>query len=240
MKVVITGVTSFVGYTKSYASHDYDLRKGFALNVEPLGAIFSAMAGVQGAVILTGTVAEYADSDQPHLETETCAPAMPYWLSKLMETLYARQLSSHYDVPARVARLFLPFGPLDAPEKLLATVITSLREALPLELTTCLQQRDFLHVDEVVDLYLKLLPDLPRSLFEIYNVCAGESPTLREVILEFAVILGVDAARCEFGAIPMRTGEPSVIRGSNEKARKFLQWTPAPWRETVRRWLAQV
>ncbi|CAN5446833.1 NAD-dependent epimerase/dehydratase family protein [soil metagenome] len=223
------------GYTKNYASFDYDLRTGFAVNVLPLTGIFTAMSKLGGAVIVTGTVSEYSDADVPHEEEVPCVPKMPYGLAKLAGTLLAKQLAEQYGVPTRVARLFLPFGPLDAPEKLLAVEAASLAAGQPVRLSPCLQRRDFLYVDDVVSLYLALLRDLPRSHFEIYNVCAGEAPELREVLLEMAEVLGADPALCEFGAIPLRAGEPKLVAGSNAKARKYLEWKPMGWREGVRR-----
>ncbi len=223
------------GYTKAYAYDDYDLHAGFTLNVSPLGKIFAAMSAVNGAVIVTGTVSEYSDSDAPHLESECCVPATPYGLSKLMETLYARQLALRYGVPTRIARLFLPFGPLDSQEKLLPSLIASLRQGRRIALSPCLQRRDFIYVDDVVSLYVRLVRDLPRSSFEVYNVCSGESPALRDVIEEFVAVLKADPALCDFGAVAMRPGEPPMMRGSNKKARQYLHWSPMSWQKAIRR-----
>lgn len=223
------------GYTKNYASIDYDLRAAFALNALPLTGIFSAMSKLGGAVIVTGTAAEYSDGAEPHEEAEPCVPQMPYGLAKMAGTLLAKQLAEHHGVPTRVARLFIPYGPLDAPEKLLAVAAAGLRAGQPVRLSPCRQRRDFVYADDVVSLYLGLLPDLPRSLFEIYNVCSGEAPELCDVMLEMATVLGADPALCEFGAIPLRPGEPEIVAGSNAKARKYLEWAPMGWREGVER-----
>lgn len=228
------------GYTKAYASDDYDLDAGFEINVEPLKALFSAMARATGGVIVTGTVSEYGDSAEPHVENEACMPGTPYGLSKLMETLYAAQLAQHFGINTRIARIFLPFGPLDNPEKLLSSLATSLRKEQRISLSPGTQRRDFVHVDDVVAAYRALIDDLQRSRFEIYNVCSGESPALRDVILALADAIGADRSLCEFGAIPVRSGEAPVIRGSNAKARELLHWSPMPWREAVTAFAASV
>jgi len=225
------------GYTKAYGSEHYDLAKGLAINVLPLGAIFEAMAAIGGRVIVTGTISEYSDSDAPHREDECCRPATAYGLAKLAETLRAEQLSRERGVPTRIARVFLPFGPLDNPEKLLSSLVSSLRACKRIGLSPCLQQRDFLHVEDVVTLYLALANDLDRGGCDIFNVCAGESPRLRDFVLEIAAVLGADPGLCDFEAIPMRPGEAMVIRGSCDKARSLLDWSPTPWRAAVRRFL---
>jgi len=223
------------GYTRAYGAWDYDLDTGFAINVTPLKAIYEAMHAVNGAVIVTGTVSEYADHDEAHTEEEICHPPMPYGLAKFAETLHARLLAEKWQVPTRVARLFLPVGPLDAPGKLLPSVIDSLQSGAPIDLSPCEQQRDLVHVADVVELYRLLLAYRDGGLFEIFNVCSGEAPMLKEVILHAAEVLEADPALCRFGARPMREGEPPVMLGSNAKARTRLGWQPAGWREIVRR-----
>ncbi len=226
------------GYTKGYASADYDLATAFAVNVLPLAAIFRAMAERGGGVIVTGTVSEYSDSDLPHREDEDCRPATAYGLAKLTETLRAEQLAHSLGVPTRIARIFLPFGPLDNPEKLLSSLITRLRTGQRMALSPCTQQRDFLYIDDLVSLYRALAADLQRGGCEIFNACAGCSPRLKDVILELASALGADPGLCDFEAIPMRPGEAMVIGGSSEKAGRLLGWSPMPWRAAVRRFLA--
>ncbi|GAB0114701.1 NAD-dependent epimerase/dehydratase family protein [Acidisoma sp. C75] len=227
------------GYTHAYGSPAYDLAEGFALNVQPLTAIFEAMARLGGGAIITGSNAEYADSEAAHGEEEACWPATPYGLSKLSETLRALQLGAQLGVPVRIARIFLPFGPLDAPDKLLPSVRAALRAGERIALSPCLQARDFLHVADVVRGYLALAADLARGGGDIFNLCAGQSPRLREVILEMAASIGADPRLCDFGAIPMRAGESMVMRGSAGKAQRLLGWVPSPWGEAVRRFVSE-
>lgn len=222
------------GHTADYASSDYDLAAGHALNVAPLKAIYAAMSKSGGGVLITGTVSEYADSDLAHREEERCFPSTPYGLSKLTETLYAQQLSLSTGVATRVARLFLPFGLLDAPQKLLPAALQALHQGREVDLSPCLQRRDFIAVGDVVDLYLALAADFPRTRFDIFNACSGEAPRLKDVVLSFAENLGADPALCRFGARPMRPGEPAVVAGSNDKARVLLGWSPRPWDQSVK------
>ena len=70
---------------------------------------------------------------------------MPYGLSKLEATIRARQLALRFGINVRVARVFIPFGPLDAPGKLVPQVVTALMQRQPVELSTGTQRRDFIH-----------------------------------------------------------------------------------------------
>ena len=176
------------------------------------------MAACGGAAIVTGSVSEYSDSDEPHRETKP-ASGSPYGLSKLAETLYAQQLSQRLGVPARVARVFLPFGPLEEPERLLRRSSTSCGTGSRSSSSPGLQRRDFIHTDDVVSLYARLIDDLRARRIRHLQRVLGRVAELRDVVLELRPRSAPIRRCCEFGAIPMRPGEAPVIRGSNAKAR---------------------
>jgi len=226
------------GYADNYATPDYDLVAGAAVNLVPLTAIFSALAGSGCGVIVTGSSMEYATSDRANREDDACWPDTPYGLSKLAETLAARQLAMRYSVPARVARLYIPFGPLDNPNKLLSLAANALAAGKPLDLSSCEQRRDFTAVEDICAGYLALARDLSRTTFDIFNLCSGRAVTLKSLLLAMAKAAGRDAALLHFGAIAMRPGEPPVSFGDNKKAGDILRWRPQPAEETVGELLA--
>ncbi len=110
------------GFARGYGSLDFDLDHGHLINVAPLTQLYSALRGSRCGVIVTGSSAEYAAADSGNRESDACAPDTPYGLSKFAETLRARQLAAQHDVSTRVARLYIPFGARDNPQKLLVQV----------------------------------------------------------------------------------------------------------------------
>lgn len=227
------------GWATRYASLDYDLDRGHAVNVAPLDDLYPALrsVGCRG-VIVTGSSAEYSDSDQANLESDCCVPALPYGLSKLTETLRARQLALQHCIPTRVARIYIPFGRYDAPNKLLPSVIEALRQGRPIDLSACEQHRDFLYMGDLVEGYAALLRDLDRAtVFDVFNLCSGQAMPLRDLLLELTRLLDGDPALLLFGARPMRSGEPPVSYGSSVKAAAVLGWRPGSLREGLRKFL---
>lgn len=218
------------GWAKDYASPDYDLDRAHAVNVAPLAALYPALAGVGcRGVIVTGSDAEYSPGDQPHRENETCMPPLPYGLSKLAETVRASQLAARYALPTRVARLFIPYGPMDAPQKLIPSVLSALKEGRSVDLTACAQKRDFLHIEDVASAYAAMAERLDGGpLFEIINVCGGQAVRLKDFLLHIARMLGADPGLLRFGAKDMRPGEAPVCHGDVQKALKLLDWKPRP------------
>tara|TARA_R110001592_G_scaffold247774_1_gene509898 strand:- start:13 stop:972 length:960 start_codon:yes stop_codon:yes gene_type:complete len=214
------------GHAADYASHDYDAAMGRAVNVQPLEAIFAALADNGGGVIITGSSAEYPPSGDANHEDDSGEPETPYGLSKRAETERARALAAQTGVPTRIGRLYIPFGILDHPAKLLAQVIAGLRAGMPVNLSSCTQRRDFIGVADVCDGWLAMARDLGRGGFDIFNICAGEATELRALLLAVAETLGADDRLLRFGARPMRSGEPPISFGDNTKARRMFDWTP--------------
>lgn len=216
------------GYAENYGSPDYDLAASFAVNVTPLPTLFQALEGRECGVIVTGSSAEYSTSDAANREDDACLPDTPYGLSKLAETLAARQLAHRFAVPTRVARLYIPFGTYDNPQKLLAQVIAALDAGKPVGLSPCTQKRDFIGVSDLCEGYAALAGDMERTPFDIFNLSSGEAVELSALLTSIARQMGADPGLLRFGERAMRPGEPEVSYGANDKARRLLDWTPRP------------
>lgn len=216
------------GYADNYASPDYDLAKSLPLNVVALEPLYQRLAETGAGVLVTGTSMEYAASAQANREDDACWPDLPYGVSKLAQTVEAARLARQYDVPTRVARIYIPVGPYDAPGKLMDFVIRQLAAGEAADLSPCDQKRDFLGVDDICSAYVKMADDLPRQTFDLFNVCSGAATELKGLLLNVANLMGADPALLKFGARAMRPGETMVSYGDNAKARRVLGWTPGP------------
>ncbi len=223
------------GWATGYGDMDYDLQKGYAVNVACLRKLYPTLKanGCRG-IIVTGSSMEYSESDNACTEDDVCWPSTPYGLSKLMETCRVRQLSEQYRMRTRVARIFIPFGSMDAPQKLIPSVVHALKAGEEIALSPCLQKRDFIHVNDLLIGYEALIHDLDRDLdFDLFNLCSGETTELRAFLGMFVSILNANPRLLLFGARSMRAGEAPVSYGSNEKARTLLKWTPSPLKNSI-------
>lgn len=227
------------GWATDYGNPTYDLERGHAVNVAPLRSLYEALIrkGARG-LLLTGSSMEYGDSDQPARETDACWPSTPYGLSKLAATIRARQLAHELGLRTRVARIFIPFGPFDHPQKLLPSAVAALRATQPIDLSPCEQARDFVHADDVTRGYEALVDDLGRPQpFDLFNLCSSEAITLKQLLREIAGALQADPGLLRFGKRVMRPGEPPVSFGDNNRARAVLGWQPRPLAESLRAYL---
>jgi CDP-paratose synthetase len=124
------------------------------------------------------------------------------------------------------ARLEHVYGTGDGPQKFVSYVFSKLLANAPLALTPGDQRRDFVHVDDVVGAYLKILAStkaLPTVLSEI-QVGTGESHTVRTFVETARTACG-SASMLDFGAYPHR---PQEIMHSQADitALRALGWNP--------------
>lgn len=227
------------GWAEQYASLEYDLEKGFEVNVAPLEILYPALSEARAAgIIVTGSSSEYGDGLQPHVEDETCWPTTPYGLSKLFETIRSRQMSTQYLVPTRVARVFIPYGTLDTPGRLIPSVVEALRNNRQIDLSPCEQRRDFVSVIDLAKAYEALIENLGSgTLFDVVNVCGGEAVSLRSLLLKIAEMMDASPALLNFGKLAMRAGEAPVVCGSAAKAMSELNWRSSSLDEGLRAYI---
>ena len=169
---------------------------------------------------------EYSDTEKLCLESDSCLPSSPYGQSKLKETLTALEMSDQFGIPTRIARLFIPFGTMDNPNKLIYYVLKRLQNGDPVDLSPCKQKRDFIYIDSVVEAYSLLIKDLDRGGSDIFNICSGQAISVEDVVSWVAEKVGASKSLLNFGARTMREGEQMTSYGSNDKAREILGWQP--------------
>lgn len=117
------------------------------------------------------------------------------------------------------------YGPEDG--TFLTFVKNSLEKGSPIEMTDGTQKRDFLFIDDLVEVYglvFKKQEDLSTGLNN-FEVGYGESFPIKEITLLAAEILGGDSDLFLWGAKPMRENE--VMNSvANINKLKSLGWEP--------------
>ena len=221
------------GYANPGSNPDYDFQRSIEINVNPLLGLYPQLNKTKAAILITGTAEEYGPKNTGISEDDVCLPNTPYGLSKLTETLTARQLALRHQVPTRVIRVLNPIGPLDSAKKIIPIVMDKLHLSEPIDLSPCLQARDFLSVYDLCEGYRLLTKDFSRVIFDTFNLCSGRPIRLRDVLLRVASLLKADKHLLRFNAIKARPFEPQILYGSNRKASRFLGWRWKPPLEAI-------
>jgi len=150
-----------------------------------------------------------------------------YGASKAAGTLCALSNARALAAPLAVARLFGVFGPGEAAHRLLPTLVGRLERSERVPLSEGSQQRDALHVDDVVEALLALartLEDAPQQL--VANVGSGKPATVRTFAETVAAALGAPMSLLGFGDVAQRPDEAACFAGDPSRLKALTGWAP--------------
>ena len=127
------------------------------------------------------------------------------------------------------------------PDRLVASVASGLLRGERVATSEGSQVRDFMHVDDVAGAFVTLVEGEVQGPV---NIASGQPTTVRDVITLVAEAAG-GLDRVDFGALPMRAGEPSRIVGAADRLQAEAGFGPriglaAGLTATVEWWRAQV
>ena len=161
-------------------------------------------------------------------ETDTPAPCSPYAASKLGAEDAALEAWRRSGLRVTVARAFAHTGPGQTTDFVIPAFAQRLKYAkqigAPVVKVGNLEPvRDLLHVQDVVDAYVRLLAHGDAG--EVYNVASGKGTSLEDVLFRMAELLGVR---------PIPEADPELMRpadiphlvGDSAKLRAATGWSP--------------
>ncbi|HPG38216.1 MAG TPA: NAD-dependent epimerase/dehydratase family protein [bacterium] len=156
----------------------------------------------------------------PFDEDMALKPISPYSVSKAAAELSIQTFADIYKKPFTILRIFNILGPGLPASFFFSQLVSALKENKPFDMTGGEQKRDFVFSDDTINAMI-LAASNNKANKQIFNVCSGQSITLREVTEICKHALKSDS-KINFGAIPYRDTEIWNMLGSNEKIRKLL------------------
>ncbi len=155
-------------------------------------------------------------------ELTPCEPDTLYGAAKdaLRRALMAYAAVS--GLSASWGRAFFMYGPRENPARLVSSVILSLLKGLPAKSSHGLQVRDYLHIQDVADGIVALFAAQCRGP---YNVAAGSSTTIREIVELLGKITG-RTDLLQIGALPARANDAPLVLGDARRLLNDAGWKP--------------
>ncbi|HXB16063.1 MAG TPA: NAD(P)-dependent oxidoreductase [Solirubrobacteraceae bacterium] len=175
--------------------------------------------------LLAGTCAEYdwGRSAEPFDELRSpLAPATLYGTAKDALRRVASGYAEQEGLELAWGRLFLLYGPREAPGRLVPSVINALLAGEPAETTSGAQRRDFMHVADVAG---ALATVLDSELSGPVNIASGQAVPIAEVVRTIAEIAGRPEL-VRLGALPDREGEPELLGAQVRRLREEAGFEP--------------
>lgn len=175
-------------------------------------------------LVNTGTCFEYGHQLAPISESTPVDPLNVYAASKVMASHVCNLEVRQHEKPIVTLCPFTFFGPEEARDRLIPSVIAAILDGRPIRITTGTQTRDYLYVEDMADAFLAAAV-VPIAAGDLINVGSGEDRSVREIAERVRDILG-STVPIEVGAVPSRRDDARRLCADPAKARKVLGWAP--------------
>lgn len=174
--------------------------------------------------INTGSSSEYGIKKHPMKEIDILEPIGDYAVTKAAATLYCQSEALQKKLPIVNLRLFSPYGPWDDPNRFIPYVIKSLLIGEKPQLANPLSVRDYVYIDDVIDLYLNIIKT-KIACGSIYNLGTGIQHSIGEVVSKISENMEIDVEP-EWGKFQTNKLEPQNWSADIDKTRSELNWNP--------------
>lgn len=171
--------------------------------------------------IQIGSSMEYGDITSPHKETDQCNPNSFYGSAKLKATKFIQKIYKKRKFPFIILRLYQIYGPHQKFDRLIPFVIKSELKKKKYKCTSGMQVRDFIYVDDLIDLFLIILKK-NKINYGVYNVGCSKPIKVKNIINLIHNL--IKKGRPVFDAHKMRRDERLKMYPRNTKLKSFFKW----------------
>ena len=150
-------------------------------------------------------------------------PHSPYTKSKLLAEMICQYYSSDFDIDVVTLRPFQIYGPGARSDSFVPSVIQQIARKGEVLLNGKNVRRDFLFVDDFVDLIVAILNNFPKG-YNVYNVGFGKSHVLEKIAKILANLMNKRLKINYEGAYPSPSG--TNIQADITKVSEAFLWKP--------------
>jgi len=175
--------------------------------------------------INTGSFLEYGLKDRMVSEADRCDPTELYSITKLSGTLYGQAIARQKDIAVVTLRIFTPYGPGIQPGRLVRVIIENALAEQDIKLSGREVSRDFLFIDDLVDLYEEVIERPTEHSGEVFNAGSGVSVTLK-TLTENVLGITSSGSAVHWGAFPLTAYDRAAWRADMKKTFASFSWRP--------------
>jgi UDP-glucose 4-epimerase len=169
-----------------------------------------------------GSQAEYGPYLRTIRESDVPNPTALYGRAKLAAGAMVGQLCAECGVRFAWLRIFSTYGPKDAPDWLIPSMIRTLKEGKRMSLTQCEQRWGFLHARDAASAFRLAIT---RGDAEgVFNLGSSEAPPLRKTVTALRDLVNPNA-NLGFGDIPYRPDQVMILQADISRL-EALGWRP--------------
>lgn len=201
-------------------------------------------------VIFSSTSAVYENTKGNAYENQPVDPDLVYASSKRMAELICKNYSKNYGMDILVPRFFNVYGPhqdinRQSPPFTSYLIKEIMSDRTPVLFNNTDVQRDYIHVDDVISLLIKMMESDKTFSGDVFNVCSTQGYSVPELV-ELVQRLAGKQIECTWGdpqdfwnkypalfqsnaTLSRKRIEKEVYKqsiGSNGLARRTFDWSP--------------
>ncbi len=168
----------------------------------------------------------FQDKREPFVETDESKPACPYAVAKVASEKYLQYLHYAHKFPAVSIRQTNAYGRRENDYFIVEAIITQMLKGNTVNLGDPRPVRNFLFIDDLVDLYRTLLTAPGEKVDgEVFNTGPDNGVTIAALAAYVAAPIKWKG-RINWNTRPRRPGEIFYLNSSAAKAGAFLGWWP--------------
>lgn len=173
----------------------------------------------------TGSFLEYDARGRAVKESDPCLPLELYSITKHAAVLYGQAIARTADKPILALRLFTPYGPQIQKGRLIYNIIKSALEDKDINLTNPKVARDFIFVDDIINLYLEVAKKAGDYKGEIFNAGTGQKVTLNELV-KCVLDITKSKSKVNWNALPLVVYDTENWQADMSKTFSRFSWRP--------------
>lgn len=204
--------------------HQIDVDEIIRVNIQGTVNLLTASRDIAyTGFVYTGSSSEYGFKTKPHKETDILKPVDFYAATKASATLLCQVFAKQYSKPIVILRPFSVYGPREEPTRLVPSIISSLLNNRPIELTSAQARRDFVYIEDVVDALIMGATRARLHKGGVYNIGSGKQHTILAVVKELFRAVG-KSVPIKRGALPTRKWETTYWVADVSRTKEELGW----------------
>jgi UDP-glucose 4-epimerase len=180
-KEEVSKVISMVGLA-SISDCRKNPNRSFSLNVSSIHSVLEAMRITDAEhLVFPSTAAVYGDVAEPEVDEDVePRPTNIYGWHKLAAESLIRGYAKDYGINATVLRVFNVYGDFLMEQGVISAFVRKTLEGKPLTINGGGQLRDFVHLNDVVDAFIKSLGNV-AAYHKLINVGSGVGLSINDI-----------------------------------------------------------
>lgn len=207
-----------------YPSFQNDLRKMAGTNIEGALNLIDLLKNCPiSSFVNIGTCFAYKEKKSKLNENNFTDPLNFYAATKLAAELLLKKFAVENNMPVINLRLFTPYGYYEDTRRLIPYTILNALKNKKIELSSPNYVRDFIFIEDVTDLFLRIIKSNHNYRGEIFNIGSGKQYSIKNIVSVVEKLLHkkldvVYKVRASY------YNEPAFMIADNAKARAAFNW----------------